>query len=202
MQFRAACFARPMIVIDRAARGGTTPGIRAGSRCQPEDLALSHLPRHAVFRKQGAAQNACGGGLSLAGSGEASRRSTSRSRPVGSGSAAALYAPETLQIQAVREHIAANFHELRAIVESPTFKHGVGRLSGEQLHRVPRGFSRDHPAAAYLKYRQFLAGKEFPAAFATSPRFYRGILNVFRRLAPLARFLNEPLIGQRSQSFD
>ena len=62
----------------------------------------------------------------------------------------------------------------------------------DRLQRVPRGFSPDHEAADYLKYRQFLAGRDFPAAFATSPRFYAGILGVFRQVAPLVRFLNEP----------
>jgi uncharacterized protein (TIGR02453 family) len=107
-----------------------------------------------------------------------------------------MYAPETSQLQAVREHIAADVRRLRAIVESPSFRRVVGRLEGEQLQRVPRGFPRDHPAAVYLRYRQFLAGREFPAAFATSPRFYKGVVNVFRQVAPLARFLNEPLIAR------
>jgi hypothetical protein len=39
-----------------------------------------------------------------------------------------------------------------------------------------------------------VAGREFPATFATSPRFYEGIVTVFRHLTPLIRFLNEPLI--------
>src|SRR5918992_287692 len=104
-----------------------------------------------------------------------------------------MYAPETSQLQAVREHIAGNLQHLRAIVESPAFRRTVGRLEGEQLQRVPRGFPKDHEAAAYLKYRQFLAGREFPAAFATSPRFYPGVVHVFRQVAPLTRFLNEPL---------
>jgi uncharacterized protein (TIGR02453 family) len=104
-----------------------------------------------------------------------------------------MYAPETAQLQAVREHIAANLQRFRAIVESPGFRRAVGRLDGEQLQRVPRGFAKDHAAAAYLKYRQFLAGREFPATFATSPRFYPGVIHVFQQVAPLTRFLNEPL---------
>lgn len=107
-----------------------------------------------------------------------------------------MYAPETAQLQAVREHIAANVHRLRAIVESPGFRRTVGRLEGERLQRVPRGFPKDHEAADYLRYRQFLAGREFPAAFATSPRFYAGVVNVFERVAPLTRFLNEPLLNR------
>lgn len=106
-----------------------------------------------------------------------------------------MYAPETTQLVAVREHIASNHRRLRSIVESPAFKRAVGSLQGERLQRVPRGYPRDHPAAEYLKFRQFLAGREFPATFATGPRFYSGVLRVFRGVAPLTRFLNEPLIG-------
>jgi uncharacterized protein (TIGR02453 family) len=105
-----------------------------------------------------------------------------------------MWAPDTSQLHAVREHIASNVRRLRAIVESPAFRRTVGRLHGEQLQRVPRGFPKDHEAAEYLRFRQFLAGVEFPARFASSPRFYRGVLNVFRHIAPLTRFLNEPLL--------
>jgi len=106
-----------------------------------------------------------------------------------------MYAPQTPQLQAVREHIAANVKRLRAIVESPGFRRQVGRLAGERLQRVPRGFPRDHEAAEFLKFRQFLAGREFAPALAASPRFYATLVSVFRRVAPLARFLNEPLLG-------
>jgi len=47
--------------------------------------------------------------------------------------------------------------------------------------------------AEYLKYRQFLAGRELPPAMACSPKFYSTLITVFRQVAPLARFLNEPL---------
>ena len=104
-----------------------------------------------------------------------------------------MYAPDTSQLQAVREHIAANVKRLRAIVESPAFRRTVGSLEGEQLQRVPRGFPKDHPAAEFLRYRQFLAGRELPPALATSPRFYDTVLKTFRQVAPFTRFLNEPL---------
>ena len=113
-----------------------------------------------------------------------------------------MYAPDTAQLQTVREHIAANHQRLRAIVESPAFRRSVGQLDGERLQRVPRAFPKDHQAAEYLKYRQFLAGREFPATFATSPRFYSGVVAVFRHVAPLTRFLNEPLAGRGLSPFD
>ena len=105
-----------------------------------------------------------------------------------------MYAPQTSQLHAVREHIAANVKRLRAIVESPGFRRHIGALEGEQLQRVPRGFPQDHEAADYLKYRQFLAGLQLPPNIASSPTFYATLLTVFRQVAPLARFLNEPLV--------
>ena len=106
-----------------------------------------------------------------------------------------MYAPEPAQLLAVREHLAANLRRFRALVEAPAFRRQVGALDGERLQRVPRGFAKDHPAAEYLKYRQFLAGREFPSSVATSPRFYPSLLRVFESIAPLVHFLNEPLKG-------
>lgn len=107
-----------------------------------------------------------------------------------------MYAPQPEQLYAVREHIASNIKQIRAIVESPGFRRHVGQLEGEKLTRVPRGFSKDHEAAEYLKYRHFIAGAEFPGAFAISPTFYRTLLAVFREVLPLARFLNTPLLDR------
>jgi uncharacterized protein (TIGR02453 family) len=109
-----------------------------------------------------------------------------------------MYAPDTSQLHTVREHIASNSRRFRSIVESPAFRASVGPLGGERLQRVPRGFPKDHEAAEYLKFRQFLAGRDFPSSFASSPQFYRGLLKVFRQVAPLTRFLNEPLVKKRT----
>lgn len=105
-----------------------------------------------------------------------------------------MYAPDMPQLHAVREEIAGNLRRFRSIVEAPAFTRALdGGLEGEQLQRVPRGFPKDHEAADYLRYRQFLAGREFPAAFATGPAFYGGLLDVYRRIAPFVRFLNGAL---------
>jgi len=108
-----------------------------------------------------------------------------------------MYAPQTPQLHAVREHIAANVRQLRSIVESPGFRRRVGALEGERLQRVPRGFPKDHPAADYLKFRQFLAGADLPPETATSPRFYGTLLDVFQQIVPLVRFLNHPLLPRK-----
>jgi uncharacterized protein (TIGR02453 family) len=106
-----------------------------------------------------------------------------------------MYAPQTPQLHAVREHIAANVKRLRTLVESPAFRKQI-TIEGDKLQRVPRGFPREHEAAEYLKFRNFIAGCEFPPSFATSPAMYPTLLKVFRKVAPLARFLNEPLVAK------
>jgi uncharacterized protein (TIGR02453 family) len=106
-----------------------------------------------------------------------------------------MYAPQTSQLHAVREHIADHFRRLRRIIEAPAFKKTLGPLEGAKLQRIPRGFPKDHEAAELLKHRQFLAGVELPASVASDPAFYRRLLGVFRQVVPLVRFLNEPLVA-------
>jgi uncharacterized protein (DUF2461 family) len=68
-------------------------------------------------------------------------------------------------------------------------------LEGERLQRVPPGFPPDHPAAEWLRFRQYLAFCERPAEFALRPDFYRTVVRSWRALAPLVSFLNEPLVS-------
>ena len=86
-----------------------------------------------------------------------------------------IYMPDSSVLRTVRERIAASPHEFRAIVESSRFRKAFDELEGEQLKTMPKGFSVDHPAAEYLRYKQFLFGKVFPPKLATIivPVFYR-----------------------------
>jgi uncharacterized protein (TIGR02453 family) len=109
-----------------------------------------------------------------------------------------LYMPSTPDLQALREHIAIHHRALHHIVEAPTFRRAVGKLGGARLTRVPRGYSADHPAAGYLRYKQFLAGWEWPADLAFSGRFYPTLLKTFRALTPLLTYLNDPLAARQN----
>jgi uncharacterized protein (TIGR02453 family) len=104
-----------------------------------------------------------------------------------------LYMPSSTDLQAIRTHIAETHPALERIVRTRRFTQAAGALGGEQLTRVPRGYLKDHPAADFLRYRQFLAGREFEPGFATSAGFYAELLKVFRGVVPLVRFLNAPL---------
>jgi uncharacterized protein (DUF2461 family) len=105
-----------------------------------------------------------------------------------------------MELNAIRGGIAADHRRFRRVVTAPAFRAAVGELGGDQLTRVPRGYLKDHPAADYLRHKQFIGGREYPADFAVSPRFYRELLSVFRGIAPLVGFLNAAVITGTSDT--
>lgn len=105
-----------------------------------------------------------------------------------------IYEPDSGQLHAIREHIAANQARFEGLLKASALRK-LGGLKGDTLTRVPRGWAKDHPAARYLVHKQFLGFREEPAAFAARPDFYRQLLATMKALAPLVAFLNEPLLA-------
>jgi uncharacterized protein (TIGR02453 family) len=108
-----------------------------------------------------------------------------------------LYMPLPEDLNAIRSHIAENAETFLGIVDGRPFRRLFGTIGGEQLSRVPRGFPPDHPAANYLRYKQFLASRTFEPDIATSGEFYKLVVETFRGMLPFIRFLNEPLVRAR-----
>jgi uncharacterized protein (TIGR02453 family) len=104
-----------------------------------------------------------------------------------------FWAPPGPQLVRIREHIAETFPEIDRLARARSFTKVLGTLDGEKLTRVPRGYPVDHPAAEYLKFKQFLGGREFPPEFAASADFYPALIETYKTMMPLIRFLNEPL---------
>ena len=108
-----------------------------------------------------------------------------------------LYSPQPEDLAAVRDHIALPYPRLDSIVQARGFRRMFGGLSGEQLVRVPRGFPADHAAADHLRRKQFLASLLMPSEIVTTPKFSGIVIETFRMLHPLLRFLNEPILRAR-----
>jgi uncharacterized protein (TIGR02453 family) len=106
-----------------------------------------------------------------------------------------FWAPPQPQLVRIREHIAVTWPQIDKVARARAFTRVLGPLSGETLTRVPRGYAADHPAAEYLKFKQFLGGREFPPEFATSREFYPALVETYKAMMPLIRFLNAPLAG-------
>jgi uncharacterized protein (TIGR02453 family) len=101
-----------------------------------------------------------------------------------------FYAPTPQEALAVRTRIAESHRTFESIVKSPEFHKRFGELQGAKLTRVPRGFPADHPAAEWLKHKQWIAGAELKPETALGPKFYDTLVAHFRAALPLLRFLN------------
>lgn len=110
-----------------------------------------------------------------------------------------IYRPVPDELRSVRDHIANNYEHLKKIVEARQFRKLFGTLSGEQSSRMPRGYPADHPAEHYLRHKDLLAARELAPAEGTKPNFLETLVESFRAMHPLIRFLNEPLLRRRQE---
>jgi uncharacterized protein (TIGR02453 family) len=106
-----------------------------------------------------------------------------------------LYMPSPSDLRLIREHISSHHQRLHRLVIGKPFREAVGALTGATLANAPKGYAVTHPAIEYLRFKQFFASRELEPGIATSDRFYPELLQTFRAVAPLVRFLNAPLLA-------
>ncbi len=106
---------------------------------------------------------------------------------------AGIYMPESDQLKKIRAAIDRHPDSFRAIISSPAFRRRFGKLEGNSLQRMPKGYSDDHPMGEWLRLKQFFAGVSMPEAKALRPSFVKDIAAVCEAATPLVRFLNDAL---------
>lgn len=107
--------------------------------------------------------------------------------------AGGLYHAMSPELLAVRGYIAENLKQFKKILDEPVFVKHFDKLKGDTLSRVPRGFPADHPAADFLKHKDFIVSAECPDQLVQSPEYGPYLLTKIRAMMPLIRFLNQGL---------
>ncbi len=98
-----------------------------------------------------------------------------------------MFLEETAAVNRVRDFIAANQAEWEAVLA----ENGL-TLGGAKLKTVPRGYSADHPAAEWLRYKNWLAEFSFPdETLGSFDDFASEIGALVRRMEPFRRLLLE-----------
>jgi uncharacterized protein (DUF2461 family) len=104
-----------------------------------------------------------------------------------------------VELAAIRRAIADDPSRWLKLVESKALVKRVGKLHGDRLTRVPKGFPADHPAADYLRMKQWFFDVTLPPAAATRPSFQRTIINHFKAMTPLITWINSVLTAARRE---
>jgi uncharacterized protein (TIGR02453 family) len=104
---------------------------------------------------------------------------------------AGLWMPPRPQLNKIRDAIADDPKGFERMVFA--LKRFGGLDDEQRLTRVPRGFAPDHPAAKWLRYQSFTAGRVLKDAEATGAKLPALLEREYKALLPLVRWLNGAL---------
>jgi uncharacterized protein (TIGR02453 family) len=102
-----------------------------------------------------------------------------------------MWMPPKDALARIREAIAENPRAFAKIAGDPKLKRRFGELDDEgRLKRVPRGYAPDHPAAGWLRFQSFVAGRRLTDRQAVGGRLVALLEEDFKVLLPLVRWIN------------
>ncbi len=107
--------------------------------------------------------------------------------------AGGAYLPQGPWLKAIRQEIAYNAKEFKAILNSDSFKKYFGEMEGEKLKTAPRDYPKDHPEIALLRHKSFLATHQCTEKQVLSKNFVSHCGKVFEALFPFDDFLNRSM---------
>jgi uncharacterized protein (TIGR02453 family) len=111
--------------------------------------------------------------------------------------AAGIWHPDREVTLLVRNHIAETHQELSRILANKKGRKLTGSLGGAALTRSPKGFDPEHPAAGFIKMKDWILDVTLDPSLATTPKLHGEIVARFRAMMPLIQYLNRPLIARK-----
>lgn len=105
-----------------------------------------------------------------------------------------MWMPPKEALGRIRDAIAESPRAFATVAGHERLRRRFGGLDEEpRLKRVPRGYAPDHPAAAWLRFQSFVAGRRLTDAQAVSRRLVALLEADFQLLVPLVRWINGTL---------
>ncbi|MDC3253000.1 DUF2461 domain-containing protein, partial [Crocinitomicaceae bacterium] len=104
-----------------------------------------------------------------------------------------FWAPNKEDLFRIREELASDAEEFRAIVNSKEIQTTFGPLSGEQLKTAPKGFDKDHPDIDLMRFKQFVFIKPFSDKEVLSDQFDTVVSETFKKLRPFFDLMSDVL---------
>jgi uncharacterized protein (TIGR02453 family) len=104
-----------------------------------------------------------------------------------------LWMPEAAVLKNVRQEIDYNSAEFAQILKGKSFKKIYGDLykgSDVSLTTMPKGYEKEHPDAAYIKLKSFIAETRVSDEELTKASLHKTTVAAFEALKPLLDFVN------------
>ena len=109
-----------------------------------------------------------------------------------------VWSPDRDELLAYRTLLQQNHEEFAEILNNKSLQKLVGKLEGEQLSRMPKGFPVDHPAESLLRRKQWYLESTLDIGLLTTPRVVPELARRFAVMAPLVEFLNRPFAQKKT----
>jgi uncharacterized protein (TIGR02453 family) len=108
--------------------------------------------------------------------------------------AGGIWMPPRESVTRIREALADGHVAFEKIVTAPGFKRRFGALSTDKvLTRVPKPWTADHPAGAWLRYASFTVSAPLADADVTGRKLVDRVARDFGTMLPFVRWLNRAL---------
>lgn len=100
-----------------------------------------------------------------------------------------MWHPEPARLNAFRRLVDTDPGRVHAVIDDPAFVGAFGRVSGETLSRVPKGYRSDHPDAGLLKLKGVVFMRRLSDEDAASPSLPDRLADTLQLGVPLLRLL-------------
>ncbi|NJC27844.1 DUF2461 domain-containing protein [Neolewinella antarctica] len=104
-----------------------------------------------------------------------------------------FYNPEREDLKRIREELAVDESEFRAIVTDKDFVRVFGEMQGDKLKTSPRGYPKDHPHIELLRYKNFYAMRRFTDAEVLSDDYVDLNLEALLTIRPFFDYFTDVL---------
>ena len=100
-----------------------------------------------------------------------------------------IWRPDNKVLGKIRDYIVAHQDEWKKVISNKKMKDVCGTVHGESLTRPPKRFDPEHKYIDYLKLKDVVAGKEFSRKKIVGAGFQEEVIDVFKAMSPLMKFL-------------
>ena len=107
--------------------------------------------------------------------------------------AGGFYNPERDDLKRIREELAVDDSEFRAIVADKDFRRVFGEMQGDKLKTAPKGYAKDHPHIDLLRFKNFYAYRQFTDAQVVSAEYLDLNHEAFLTIRPFFDYFSEVL---------